>query len=121
MHPRRSRSAPQHRLTWLLWLALLLPLAQSAAAWHAVSHTAAGSVSGSNERPASDNKQALHPAQCDLCLTAAALGGGALPTAQQGLVHPAARHQAPQATPGSPWLPPLTRAYHSRAPPFALH
>ena len=117
MRPRRFHSAPKHRLSWLLWLALLLPLAQAAAAWHAVSHTAVGSVSGS----AGDNKQALHPLHCDLCLTAAALGGGALPAALQLLVHPAARHQAPQARPGSPWLPPLTRAYHSRAPPFALH
>lgn len=115
MHPRRSRPAPPHRLAWLLWLALLLPLAQSAAAWHAVSHTAVGPVSGL----ADDNKPALHPVHCELCLTAAALSGGALPTAPHGLVHPAARHAVPPARPGSPWLPPLTPAYHSRAPPFA--
>ena len=121
MRPRRFLPAPKHRLSWLLWLALLLPLAQAAAAWHAVSHTAVGSVPGSAERAASDHKQALHAVHCDLCLTAAALGGGALPSAQQWLVHPAARHQAPQALPGSPWLPLLTRAYHSRAPPFAPH
>lgn len=121
MRPRPLRPASAHRLTWLLWLALLLPVAQAAAAWHAVSHTAVGSASGLGERPSGDNKQALHPVHCDLCLTAAALGGGALPSAPQWLVHPAARHQAPQATPGSPWLPPPARAYHSRAPPFALH
>ncbi len=115
MRPRRPRPALPHRLTWLLWLALLLPLAQAASAWHAVSHTTVGSVSGSAE----DNKPALHPVHCDLCLTAAALGGGALPTAPHGLVHPAARHAVPPARPGSPWLPPLTPAYHSRAPPFA--
>lgn len=116
MRPRRFHSAPTRRLAWLLWLVLLLPLAQSAAAWHAVSHSAAAAGA-----PAHDGKQALHPVHCDLCLAAAALDGGALPTAAQGLAHPAARHQAPQVSPGSPWLPPLTRAYHSRAPPFAPH
>lgn len=121
MRPHHSLPAPKQRLTWLLWLALLLPLSQSAAAWHAVSHAAVGSAPGSSERPANDHKQALHPVHCDLCLTAAAVGGGALPTAQQWLVHPAARHPAPQALPGSPWLPPRTRTYHSRAPPFAPH
>jgi hypothetical protein len=120
MRPLRSRPAT-HCLSWLLWLALLLPLAQAAAAWHAVSHAVPHTAVGSSERPASDTKPALHPVHCDLCLTAAALGGGALPTAPLGLVHPAARHQAPRATPDSPWLPPVTRAYHSRAPPFVLH
>lgn len=119
MRPRRSLLAPRHRLTWLLWLALLLPLAQAVAAWHGVSHTATGLAQGSAGQPAGDHKPALHPVHCDLCLTAAAVGGGALPTAQQWLVHPAARHQAPQSSPGSSWLPLLTRAYHSRAPPFA--
>lgn len=114
MRPRRFHSVPPRRLAWLLWLVLLLPLAQSAAAWHAVSHSATGA-------PAQDGKRALHPVHCDLCLAAAALGGGALPTAPQGLVHPAACHQAPRASPGSPWLPPFTRAYHSRAPPLAPH
>lgn len=114
MRPHRFHSAPPRRLAWLLWLALLLPLAQSATAWHAVSHSTTGA-------PAHDGKQALHPVHCDLCLAAAALGGGALPTASQWVVHPAARHQAPQASPGSPWLPLLARAYHSRAPPSAPH
>jgi len=114
MHSRRPHSNSPRRQVWLLWLALLLPLAQSAAAWHALSHSAPGA-------PAPDGKQALHAVHCDLCLAAAALVGGALPTAPQGLVHPAARHQVPAAIPGNPWLPFLTRAYLSRAPPPAPH
>jgi hypothetical protein len=114
MGPRRFHSAPPRRLAWLLWLALLLPLAQSAVAWHAVSHSA-------TDASAHDGKQVLHAVPCDLCLAAAALGGGALPTAPQGLVHPAAPHRPPHAAPACPWLPPPVRAYHSRAPPVAPH
>ena len=38
MHAHRSRAVPRRHLVWLLWLALLLPVAQAAASWHALSH-----------------------------------------------------------------------------------
>ena len=115
MRAPRSRPVPQRRFTWLLWLALLLPMAQSVAAWHAVSH------SGPDASDDANGKQAPHPSHCDLCLTAAAISGGALPGAAPSLAHPAARHEVPQAAFASVWLALPARAYRSRAPPLALH
>ena len=60
MNPRRwSRN-------WLLWLALLLPVAQAFADVHALSHL-----------DDSQDHGLAHPVDCDLCLTAAHLAGGA--------------------------------------------
>jgi hypothetical protein len=44
----------QRRFTWLLWLALLPPMAQAAANWHAFSHT------GRETRGEPKGKQAPH-------------------------------------------------------------
>jgi hypothetical protein len=99
---------------WLLWLALLLPMGQSAASWHALSHTRVDSSDA-------DGKQALHQAHCDLCLTAAAVSGGAMPSQAPALPHLSARHAAPQAAAGSVWLALPALAYLSRAPPRFLH
>lgn len=52
---------------WLLWLALLLPVAQALAASHALSHA-------TGER---QSEGLAHLVHCDLCLTAADLGTGA--------------------------------------------
>lgn len=111
----RSRPPTQSRFTWLLWLALLLPMAQAAANWHAFSHTG-------RDAPGEPNgKQAPHFSHCDLCLTAAAVAGGALPAAPTVLPIPALRHQAPQAAFASVWLALTALAYLSRAPPLAPH
>lgn len=92
---------------WLLWLALLLPLAQAMAGAHALSHA-------TGERPGEGLAHLVH---CDLCLTAADLGSGA-PAAEPAralagdAVHAApllARGGAPRAV--SLGLPP------ARAPP----
>jgi hypothetical protein len=91
---------------WLLWLALLLPIAQAMAGVHALSHVGDGRDDG-----------IAHLVHCDLCLTAADLGAGA-PAAQPALLdaHPAA-HAAPWAAtvgalrPADAGLPP------ARAPP----
>ena len=109
-----STSIARPRYAWLLWLALLLPLAQAAANWHAQSHwnTDRGSPSGEQHGLAGD--------RCDLCLTAAALSSGAVP----GAPLPALPAAAPQSLPA--WRPApvrsaaLSLAYESRAPPFAL-
>jgi len=92
---------------WLLWLALLLPIAQAMAGAHALSHATA-------ER-SSDG--IVHLAQCDLCLTAADLGAGAPVALPPALLIGDAAHAAPLAARGgapravSFGLPP------ARAPP----
>ena len=110
-----NRFASHRRFTWLLWLALLLPLAQAAANWHALSHVSLDGVADS------DGKQALHQTHCDLCLTAAAVSGGALIGGPQVLPHRVATHEAPQHASGSVWIALPARPYESRAPPFASH
>src|SRR5262247_632130 len=107
-----SRSpASTRRWAWLLALALLLPLAQSLAWAHQLTHhgaqrTDAGAV-GQLDAP------------CAICLSAAPLHGGALPTSAPIVVEPALAHAAPPATVRAwqrhaDWL-----AYLSRAPPHA--
>jgi hypothetical protein len=59
---------------WLLWLALLLPIAQAMAGVHALSH-----ATGDRQ-----DAGVVHLAHCDLCLAAADLSGSA-PTAEPSL------------------------------------
>lgn len=69
---------------WLLWLALILPIAQAMAGVHALSHVGERQDDG-----------IAHLVHCDLCLTAADLGAGA-PTAEPpALVAGVATHAAP--------------------------
>lgn len=113
MHRPSSRTFSRRRLWWLLWLALLIPTAQAAAAWHAVSHTgleSSGEVGG---------KPVLHLNDCALCLTAAAMSGGALIGQLQGVPSAAARYPAPLVVANDVWPPFPPRAYLSRAPPCA--
>jgi hypothetical protein len=99
-------------LPWLVWLALLLPLAQSAAAWHAISHVAPAA--------AHDDGGPAH-APCDLCLTAAAASGPGLPGSAPSFAAPAhladalPEHAAPVVPHGG------RAAYRSRAPPPSSH
>lgn len=111
MHQQRFALTPQRRFMWLLWLALLLPLAQATATWHAYSHIA---LEQSQE---SDSKQALHQTHCDLCLTAAAVSSGALPTAQLVLPFHSASFCLPHVAFKGVWLALLSPAYSPRAPP----
>jgi hypothetical protein len=115
MRPFRPGTVPQRRFVWLLWLALLLPMAQASAAWHALSHTRPD-ASG-----AADGKQALHQNHCDLCLIAATVSGGALAGEPVSPPHSTARHELPRTASSSVWQPAPTRAYDSRAPPLASH
>lgn len=98
---------------WLMWLALLVPIAQSAAAVHAVSHIAseARNDEGKSSAPLADH--------CPQCLLAATLGSGAPPA------EPAAwtaattlRHAAPASIAEAPAARGGASAYLSRAPPF---
>ncbi|MBL8349073.1 MAG: hypothetical protein JNL87_02055 [Burkholderiaceae bacterium] len=98
-------------LAWLIWLALLLPIAQTAAAWHAGSHAAVEAGGGAAD------KQAPHALDCDLCLAAAAIDAGALVAAPPTLPALTAGQASPEAgiARGRPAAP--TLAYQSRAPP----
>ena len=114
MNSRRSVNVLKRHLVWLVWLALLLPVAQAAANWHALSHVARDTA------PGTDDPQALHLTHCDLCLTAAAVSGGALasePPPTPSLA--AARYAVPQAAPSGVRLAFSAPAYLSRAPPLA--
>jgi hypothetical protein len=100
-------------LPWLFWLALLLPLAQGAAAWHAYSHAPFGASVHADD-PASP-----HAVHCDLCLIAAAVAGGALAASPPNLALLATRHAPPQPVATGVWQALPIPAYRSRAPPAA--
>lgn len=113
MHPSSRRTVTPRRFAWLLWLALLLPIAQATAAGHAFSHL--GTPAESSEL---DGKKALaQHADCALCVVAAAMGAGALPSTPPTWPHLAAGHEEAQVLFISFAPGPLVRAYHSRAPP----
>jgi hypothetical protein len=99
-----------------MWLVLLVPAAQSLALAHPLSHLAAGS-SSSHTR---DEPQLLHAAGCELCLTSAAVSGGALPTSQVAPPAPAATQQLAPAAAVGVWVSTPTVGYFSRAPPTTL-
>ncbi len=107
---KRLNSLHAHNLSWVLWLALLLPLAQSAATWHAYSHDLKASV----QRSDSQQPQADH---CELCLAAAALSAGALPSVHS-LPVSETRHEQPVLRALGVWSSRTALAYRSRAPPF---
>ena len=104
-HPLRS----SRRLAWVLALALLLPFAQSLAWAHVLSHH------GSQR---SDAVASALDTPCAICLSAAPLHGGALPSAHTIVVEPPLVHAAPPAD--DPTAPARTAAvaYRSRAPPL---
>ncbi len=98
-------------LAWLMGLALLLPLAQLAGAWHELQHAAEASG-------LLDAKQkAAHAAGCVQCLASAAVhGAGLLPTLQG--MPPLALGQVLHARGAGPAHGPASAlAYRSRAPP----
>jgi hypothetical protein len=113
MRAARLPTTARRHFTWLLWLAMLLPLAQAAANWHAMSHAAAALSGGESE---SDSK-ALHASHCALCLSAATIGDGPLPSAPPGLVLLAADHATPAPLALIGRAADEWPAYRSRAPP----
>lgn len=110
----QSKLLTRRHLMWLLWLVLLLPVAQVAASWHVLSHV------NSQPLPENDNRQAIHHAQCDLCLSAAALVSGAPPVSEAAAPTSPALHQAVLTVAPTVLWRLATPAYHSRAPPSFL-
>jgi hypothetical protein len=105
----------RHRrhFVWLLSVALLLPIAQTAATWHVLSMACV-------DRGDPHGKPLSHPTRCDFCLTAAGLNSGAALGEAVFSPHPAGLHEAPPvfSNPFESAVP--AWAYRSRAPPFAL-
>src|SRR5947207_1768201 len=111
-HASSPRPLIHRRCGWLLWLALLLlPLTQSALAWHSYSHDAAATSESSDKHAKHDQ------AHCDICLAAAAINGA--PPSPPLLSSPVAHDPPPQDRVASLWFASLHRSYSSRAPPFA--
>ena len=77
------RRLPRISLPWLLCLALLLPLAQTAAAWHELSHASSRATEQEGDQ------KAVHAAACGLCLASAAVHGAGTASATPHLRHPA--------------------------------
>jgi hypothetical protein len=107
----KPSSGPGPRWLWSLCFALLLPLAQAAAASHAITHHG-------TQRDAAPT--ALD-AYCAVCTMAAPVGTGALPSAPALLPGSDAVHAAPARPADSPPASALALAYRSRAPPLRLH
>ncbi len=119
MDPTRRRSPIRHGVAWLLWLAMLVPLAQSTALVHGLSHVRAES---SDQRPSQrQNDQAPKANHCDLCLASAALAGGALPGHQPSLCDESAHDSIEPAGTTSVCERSPNLGYWGRAPPFSLH
>lgn len=106
-----SRRLPRISLPWLLWLAMLLPLAQTAAAWHELSHAASRATEQESDQ------KALHAAACGLCVASAALHGAGTASDAPGVPHPELAQSLRTGTgaAAAPAAPAL--GYLSRAPP----
>ncbi|MEO5671022.1 MAG: hypothetical protein ABIR26_10065 [Ramlibacter sp.] len=114
MASRTNGPVDKTRFAWVLWLALVVPLAQLAVNWHAQSHWNADRIGQI------DSKHALGGDPCDLCVAAGALtGGGAAGTALV-VAHAPQVRAAPQTDSRVASPAPLVLAYESRAPPTFL-
>ena len=114
LHPRLSS---HRRFMWLLWLVLLLPMAQTAASLHGLSHATSDLARKSSPV---DGKQAIERAHCELCMTGASLVGAAPASAPPQAPQLATAHPIPPTISADVWLAPTATAYQSRAPPFSL-
>jgi hypothetical protein len=90
---------------------LLMPLAQTVASWHLVSHIHA-QVSAPSDEPV-----AALADYCDLCNVALATTGGLLPTLATPPSANAASFAAPHFAFATAVISPLWPPYASRAPP----
>ena len=115
MRTRLFNKISKGHLAWLLGILLLMPLAQTAAAWHQISHTQ--SQTSERQDPPSGTNVADY---CDLCQIAAATGGGLLPTYTDATCTAAGPSAAPHFSGQAATLKPLWHPYASRAPPFTL-
>ncbi|MES2957409.1 MAG: hypothetical protein V4792_04425 [Pseudomonadota bacterium] len=103
----------RHRVAVALWLALLLPCGQAAAAAHLLSHF--GAQAESSLGPASGTS--LGDAHCDQCLAATAVGMAAPAPQWRGVALIATSDIDPCSAPSAVVDLASRLAYRSRAPP----
>jgi hypothetical protein len=101
----------RHSPRWLLCLALLLPLAQLAGAWHAYSHhgTQTSQRGHDGQEPQADH--------CAMCLTVADVNGGGWVPASFCVPDLSARHALPRQRAPAGVEARVALGYRSRAPP----
>lgn len=113
MHARTLYRLRRRGLAWLLWSSLLLlPLAQSLAAWHELSHVRAGA--------ASQDDRGLPHKTCELCLLAAALDHGGAAAANASLTLSEAAPSVEPSLPPAEHRSATVSPYLSRAPPASV-
>lgn len=105
----------QRHFVWLLWLVLLLPMGQTAATWHVLSHV------HSSQAAEEDGQQGIHQDHCDLCLSAATLIGGAPLAYVSDAPQASGRIEVPLVALHGLFSTAPPQAYNSRAPPFSTH
>jgi hypothetical protein len=108
-------SLARRRPHWLLWLALLLPLAQMAGAAHILWHAQQDSTQQQQQQRDAD---AAHLHACHICTVAAAVGGDALPTHAPSLPVIALPDAPPSAVLHAGILPAPQRRLPIRGPPL---
>ncbi len=113
MRAFKSRGS-KRRFMWLLWLALLTPIAQTVAAAHVLSHSQQATTGDSG-------KQLHHEALCGLCVTAASLSSAAPAVAAHFVPSLLPLREAPHADSNHVAFALTVHAYESRAPPFLPH
>lgn len=96
------------RILLAFLIALVLPLAQVAAAAHEVSHV----------RTSQQDKSAPAVSHCDLCAVAAAVTGGGAASAAPIVLHAPAVEEQPSWVALGPVTAERPTPFHSRAPPF---
>jgi hypothetical protein len=110
-HSKRLAATANRRFAWVLAFALVLPFAQSLAWAHQLTHHAT--------KRADAGAPGQLDTPCAICLSAAPLHGGALPSAPPIITAPSLADAAPPA-PVPAWQRHAeTLAYLSRAPPLA--
>jgi hypothetical protein len=110
---RSPAHRPRRHLVWLLAVALLLPIAQTAATWHVLSMACIDQADLHGKPPS-------HPTRCDFCLTAAGFHSGAATSVALAAPRPVSLHEAPRHF-ASPFVGAAPAwGYRSRAPPVAL-
>ena len=107
-----SRGSKRHFM-WLLWLALLTPIAQTVAAAHVLSH--------SQLEATGSGKQLHQETLCGLCVAAASVGSAAPASAAHFVPSLLSLREAPCADSNHVAFTLTARAYESRAPPFLPH
>jgi hypothetical protein len=112
LQPLFRHLARRFGLAGLIALGLLLPLAQSLGAWHALSHMAAQQAGHDTGDAAT-----LGDARCDLCLAVSAVDGGSLLPALPPVPAVGATQQPAADPPVEGRVAPPCVAYLSRAPP----